>query len=295
MQPHGECGREVPPRGRPRQPRVRRLGAPKPPAVQHGGPGSSGRPGGRRAPVAAVPARQPGAGREQVLLALAQPPSSPFPGPARSTSLAQTPATTGRSHWPQPRASGQRTGTPARFLNLRHDSPSRQMAQHGDQDVARSPGQTRSARPGRWTDLGSNPLRRWPAACCGQASNLAEAASHLRAGVKTGWRAQPLTVLAGTPGTLREPDATPVSAWPVGGGEQPRKRPRWHSRGPQAGVCRKCGGKGASRPPAALRPQHRAILPGPRFSQDRAQSLQREQGHAGPSTQPSACRSLAGT
>lgn len=169
VQPHGECGREVPPRGRPRQPRVRRLGAPKPPAVQHGGPGSSGRPGGRRAPVAAVPARQPGAGREQVLLALAQPPSSPFPRPARSTSLAQTPATTGRSHWPQPRASGQRTGTPARFLNLRHDSPSRQMAQHGDQDLARSPGQTRSARPGRWTDLGSNPLRRWPAACCGQA------------------------------------------------------------------------------------------------------------------------------
>lgn len=114
--------------------------------------------------MAPVPARQLGACREQVLLVLAQLLSSPFPGPARSTTLTQTPVTTGSSHWPKPRASWQRTGTPARFLNLRHDSPSLQTARHRDHDVARGLGQTQSARPGRWTDLGSNPLHRWPAA-----------------------------------------------------------------------------------------------------------------------------------
>lgn len=60
---------------------------------------------GRRPGVTSVSAKQLGARREQVVLVLAQQLSSPFPGPARPTTLTQTPVTTGGSHWPKPRTS----------------------------------------------------------------------------------------------------------------------------------------------------------------------------------------------
>lgn len=195
VQPHGECGREVPPRGRPHQPRARRLGLPEPLAMQHGGPGSSGRPeGGRLRWPLSLRGGCKGARREQVLLTLAQLLSSPFPGPARSTTLTQTPVTTGSSHWPKPS-----------FLAEDRDPGS--LPQSETRQSQPADGTARGPRRGQgpradteckaWAVDRPGPESAPPLASClaaGKSGNLAEATSHLRAGVKTGRRAQP-TVL----------------------------------------------------------------------------------------------------
>lgn len=107
VQPHGQGRREVPPRGRPPQHPACRLGVPRPRAMQRGGSGHRWSLGCRW-PGRAGLCEQLGAARSEWCRRCLRP-SSLFPGPARPTTLTQTPVTTAGSPGPRPRASWKRT------------------------------------------------------------------------------------------------------------------------------------------------------------------------------------------
>lgn len=153
-----------------------------------------------------------------MLLTLAQLLSSPFPGPARSTTLTQTPVTTGSSHWPKPS-----------FLAEDRDPGS--LPQSETRQSQPADGTARGPRRGQgpradteckaWAVDRPGPESALPLASClaaGKSGNLAEATSHLRAGVKTGRRAHPTVLPA--PRERSESQTHRVSlslAWGCGG------------------------------------------------------------------------------
>ena len=159
-------------------------------------------------------------------LTLAQRPSSPFPGPAWPATLTQTPVTAGRSHWPKPRVSWKRTGTPVRFLNLHTTVPAcRQRS--GRATAHQGLGRVERAKPSRQADL----------RLC---------APHRRAAA---WRAPRPSACGRGDGTARahRPPAPNSACWvtkcPVLGlawpraGWQPWEKPKWHSWGLRCPPC----------------------------------------------------------